>query len=158
MSEMRLTEVVVQWLEEQEWEERPEINEEDQTSSTSFGYKTGDFTLKCYFEAAEEPAFFKLYVYFLESKIPESKVPEVLKWVNLVNCHYPVGGLHFITADRVIRCYHGMDYDDAAFETQHITNVFQMMVSIMEYRLPQLMAICFAGKTAEEALEIVPEE
>jgi hypothetical protein len=158
MSDWKLTNVIAQWFEEQEWEERPEINEEDETSSTYFGYKTGDFSLKCYFAAAEKPVFFTMYIYFMDTKIPEAKIPEVLKWLNLVNCSYPLGTLHFVHDDRIIRCHHGMDYDDATFETQHISNVFNILKSIMEYRLPQVLAICFGGKTAEEALEVVPEE
>jgi len=49
MSEKRLTEVVTKWLEGMEWEERPEFNEENQTSSVSFGYKLNDdFSVKCF--------------------------------------------------------------------------------------------------------------
>jgi len=49
MSEKRLTEVVAQWFEGMEWEERPEFNEENRTSTTGFGYKlSDDFSVKCF--------------------------------------------------------------------------------------------------------------
>jgi len=158
MSDWRLTEVVAKWFEEREWEERPEINEEEQTSSTGFGLQLSeDFSVKCYFDAAEKPSFFKMYIYFFDAKVPAAKIPEVLKWINAVNCIYAIGCFHLIESERQIRLYHGMDFEDASFETQHISNIYKMMSDIMEHRLPQFMAICFGGKTAEEALEIKPE-
>jgi len=158
MSDWRLTEVVAKWFEEKEWEDRPEINEEEQTSSTDFGLQLSeDFSVRCYFDTDEKRSFFKMYIYFLDAKVPAAKMPEVLKWINAVNYNNPVGCFHLIESERHIRLYHGMDFEDASFETQHISNIYKMMSDIMEYRLPQFMAICFGGKTAEEALEIKPE-
>jgi hypothetical protein len=85
-------------------------------------------------------------------------MPEVLKMLNILNCDYPVGSLRVTPEERSLICYHGMDFDDASFETQHIANMFGMLTAIMKYRIPQVLAICFGGMTAEEALEIEPEE
>jgi len=98
-----------------------------------------------------------MFVYFFDVKFPAAKLPEVLTWANAVNRNYAVGAIHVLTEDRQIRCYHGMDFEDAEFEPQHIQNMFHLMTSLMEYRLPQFMAICFGGKSAEKALEIEPE-
>ena len=158
MSEMRLTGTVIQWLENEEWEERPEVDEEKLTSSLGFKHTVSDdFSVQCYFEVAEKAGFFKLFMYFLDSKIPASKIDEVVKWVNLVNIGLPVGHFVAIPDDRTLRFYAGIDVEDASFEPQHISNMLKAGLQNMEYRLPQFMAICFGGKTAEEALEIEVE-
>lgn len=158
MSNMRITEVIVQWLEGMEWEDRPEVDEEEQTSSTSFAHTVGeDFKVTCYVEAVEKIEFIKLFMYFTDSKIPESKMDEVIKFVNAVNVGIPIGHLAVVTDDRILRYYAGIDVEDAAFEPQHITNMLGAGLRALKYRLPQFMAICFGGKTAEEALEIEAE-
>lgn len=155
---MRITDVVVEWLEFQEWEERPEVDEEEQTSSTSFGHKiSDDFSVKCFFEAAEKACFIKFYMYFFDSKIPAAKVDEVIKFVNLVNSVNAIGSLAVIPDERVLRFYAAIDVEDAALEIQHLSNLLGAGLRTMEARLPQFMAICFGGKTAVEALEIEPE-
>ncbi len=158
MSEWRLTQVVAKWFAEQEWEERPEIDEEKKSSSTNFGYKLGDFSVKCWLDVEENGQYFKIFIYFFDTKVPEAKVPEVLKWINLVNNFYRIGTMYLKTDTRVICFYHGNDYENASFETQHISNTVNYLTSALEYRLPQFMAICFGGKTAEEAWEISPED
>lgn len=154
---MKITDVIVKWLEEREWEERPEVDEEEQTSSTSFVHNVGDFSVKCFLDAKEKAGFFKLFMYFLDSKVPEKRLGEVLYFVNEVNQSLGIGALHLIEEDRVIRYFASIDVEDAAFEPKHISNMIGAGLGIMEYRLPQYMAICYGGKTAQEALEIEPE-
>lgn len=154
---MKITDVIVKWLEEREWEERPEVDEEEQTSSTSFVHTVGDFSVKCFLDAKEKTGFFKVYMYFLDSKMPEKHLNEVLIFVNKVNCMLNVGALQLIEDDRVARYFASVDVENAAFEPQHISNILGAGLRTMEYHLPQYMAICYGGKTAQEALEIEPE-
>ena len=156
---MRLTDVVVKWLEGEEWDERPDVDEENQTSSTSFSIQVSeDFSVKGYFDTNEKSCVIKLFLYFVDSKIPVSKLEEVLKWVNLVNIGLGIGQLAVIPDDRILRYYASIDVEDASLEPSHISNLMGAGFRVMEFRLPQFMAICFGGKTAEEALQIEPEE
>lgn len=155
---MRMTDVVVQWLEKSEWEERPEVDEEKQTSSLGFSMSVSeDFSVKSYFEVAEKGGMFKLFMYFLDSKIPATKLDEVVRWANMANIGLALGHLVVIPDDRVLRFYAAIDVEDAEFEPAHIENILNAGVRTMKYSLPQYMAICFGGKTAEEAMEIEPE-
>jgi len=149
---MRLTETVAKWLKEQEWEERPEIDEEKQTSSTSFHYNTGDFTLKCWFDVAEELEVFKVYMYFFDTKVPHDRLDEVQKFVTAVTDHILLGSLHLIRDERVIRYYNAIDVENATFEPQHITNMLVAASNSMREWLPKYMAICFSDKSADEIL------
>jgi tetratricopeptide (TPR) repeat protein len=151
---MRLTDTLKQWLTEQEWKEEPEIDEEKQTSSTGFGFTVGDFNLQCWFEINEKAEVFKLYAYFLDTKVPEKKLDEVQKFVTAVSNGMMLGSLHLLQEKRTIRYYSAIDVENAAFEPAHITNLFNAGMRTMDHNLPRYMAICFGGKTADEALEI----
>jgi tetratricopeptide (TPR) repeat protein len=151
---MRITSIIVQWFEEQEWEERPKVNEEKQTSSTGFGYQVSDdYSVKCYLDAAENQGNIKLLMYFNETKIPESKIKEATRFVNMVNVGIGIGHLVVIPDERCLRYYAGIDVENATLEPRHISNLLNAGLRTMEKRLPQLMAICFGGKSAEEAIE-----
>ncbi len=155
---MRLTDTLITWLKQKEWEEEPEVNEEEQTSSTGFGFSVGDFSLKCFFEASEQIEVFKIFMYFLDTKVPEKRLDEVQKLVNIASIRMLLGNIQLLRDDRVIRYYHAIDVEDAAFEPEHISNMLGAGVSAMKTYLPIYMAICFGGKTAEEALTEEQEE
>ncbi len=149
---MRLTETLQQWLQAQEWEEQPEIDEENQTSSTRFGFTVSDINLDGYFDISEQGQLFKIYMYSKEVKVPEKRLDEIQKFT----CEYSkfcfVGQLQLLREQRMLRYYNAIDVEDAAFEPQHITNMLNAAINIMGTALPKYMAICFGGKSAEEAL------
>lgn len=158
MSEMRLTNTVIEWLEAMEWEERPEIDEAEQMSTTAFSYSLdNELKVMCYLDTYEKEGFVSLCIYFRDSKFPENKRGEVLKFINLVNLRNVIGCLHALEDDRNIRFSVSIDAEDAAFEHQHISNMLGAGVRLMELRLPQFMAICFGGKSAEEAVDMEQE-
>ena len=149
---MRLTDTLNEWLKQEEWNEDPEIDDELQTSSTSFNFTVGDFSLKCWFDISEKAEVLKFFAYFNDSKVPEKKLDEVQKFVTAVSNGMLLGNLQLLREDRTLRYYHAIDVENAAFEPAHITNMLNAGVRAMEFRLPQYMAICFGGKTAEEVL------
>ena len=151
---MRLTNTVKQWLAAKEWSEEPEINEQQQTSTTDSGISIGDFKLKLYFEVMEKGEIFKIYVYFFDAKVPEKKLNEVQKLITGISNQMVVGTLQLLRDDRVIRYYAAIDVENAAFEPAHITNLLNASLHTMEINLPRYMAVCFGGKTADEALEM----
>lgn len=151
---MRLTNTVKQWLAEKEWSDEPEIDEEKQTSSTASGIMVGDFKLKLFIDAIEKGEVFKIYGYFLDAKVPEKKLDEVQRLITEISNQMMVGTLHLLREDRVIRYYGAIDVENAAFEPAHITNLLNAGLHTMENNLPRYMAVCFGGKTADEALEM----
>lgn len=149
---MRLTETLQQWLTDQEWDDQPEINEEEQTSSTHFGFTVDDVNLDCYFEIMEKGQLFKLYMYCKDVKVPEKRLEEMQKFVCQYNKAFYMGQLQLFAENRMMRYYNAIDVEDAAFEPQHISNVLNAGISALRSTLPKYMAICFGGKTAEEVL------
>lgn len=151
---MRITDTIIKWLEIQEWDERPEINEEAQTSSTGFIYSIGDdLSVSCYFEAIEDAGLIKFFMYYMDSTIPESRLDEALKFVNYVNMGISVGHLAIIPDKGYLSFRASIDVEDALIEPAHINNLVEAGVRAMENRLPQFMEVCFSDKTAEVILE-----
>jgi len=149
---MRLTDTLITWLKKEEWDEVPEFDEEQQTSSVSFSTSVGDFSIKCWFDISEKAEVFKVFMYFLDTKVPEKRLDEVQKFVTAVSVGMMLGNLQLLTEQRTIRFYHAIDVEDAAFEPAHITNMLKAGLRTMDETLPKYMAICFGGKTAEEVL------
>ena len=149
---MRLTETLKQWLKEEEWTEEPEIDEEKQTSSTSFNFDLGDHTVNCWFEINEQQEVFKLYMYFLASKAPEDKLDEVQKFISAKSVDMLLGHLQLLRDERVIRYYNAIDVENASFEPAHITNMLNAGLTTMRNQLPNYITICFGSKTADEVL------
>jgi hypothetical protein len=147
---MRLTETLKQWLKEQEWDDTPDIDDENQTSSTGFGFTVGDFNLNCWFDISEKAEVFKFFAYFNDTKVPEKKLDEVQRFVTAVSNGMVLGNVQLLPEKRTIRYYNAIDVENAAFEPAHIQNLLNAGLRTMEIRLPQYMAICFGGKTAEE--------
>lgn len=150
---MRLTNTLRQWLKDQEWNEQPEINEEKQTSSTGFNYKVAEFDLRCFFEINEKTEICKLYMYYFDTKAPESRIEAVQKFILGSNEIFSIGNIQLTPNERSIRFYAAIDVEDASFEPAHITNLINAGIGTLRQVLPKFMAICFGGKTVEEMLE-----
>ena len=149
---MRLTETLQQWLKEQEWQEEPQIDEEHQASSTTFRLSVSDIGLKCWYECLEAGEVFKLYMYCSDVKVPEARLEEVQKFACEFSKALYLGQLRFFREDRVMCYYSALDMEAAAFEPRHITNLLNAGMNAMQGALPKYLAICFAGKSAEEVL------
>jgi hypothetical protein len=142
----------LQWLKAEEWEEQPEVDEENQSSSTSFAYAVDDFSLQCFFECNERGEVFKLVMYFLDTKVPEKRLDEVQKLVTATSFNMRIGSLQLLPDKRVVRFIGGIDVEAASFDPQHITNLMSAATHTMMWFLPRYIAVCFGGKTAEEAM------
>ncbi len=151
---MRLTSVVTQWLKDKEWDDVPDVDEENQSSSTAFNYSIDDFSVFVAIDAYEKSGLAKLYMYYREPSTPEKRADEVQRFCNAVTLRLPVGALLFLREKRAILYYAGMDFENAAFEPAHLQNLFTLGENALKSFLPAYMAVCFGGKTAEEALEM----
>jgi hypothetical protein len=150
---MRLTSVMTQWLKQEEWQDQPEVAEDQKSSSLGFGYGIGDFSLKCWFDANEPGEIFKLYMYYRDAKIPEKRMDEVKELLIGYAPRVYSGALHLLADDRQIRYLNAIDVEQASFEPAHISGLLRAGSNVMEDLLPRFMAVCFGGKTAQEALE-----
>ena len=152
-SKMRLTDVLQQWLTQEEWEEQPEVGEDGTSSSTGFGYGLGDFSLKCWFDVNETGEIFKIFMYYRDSKVPEKRLDEIRTLVTDYAPQMYSGTIHLLSDSRTIRYFNAIDVEGASFEPAHISGLLRAGGSTMSDFLPRFMAVCFGGKTAAEAME-----
>jgi hypothetical protein len=154
MNNMRLSNIVGAWLEERKWQERPQINRAEQTSSTQFYCMAGDFSLECFLDVVEQAGVCKLFMYYLESKAPQTRFHEVLAYINKTNCGLEVGALQFVEHEQSLRYYASLDVENAAFEGQHISNLLDEGLRTMAAILPEYMALCFGDGAVEDAIRM----
>lgn len=150
----RLTKVIQIWLNENGWEEKPDIDNENNTSSTSFSYQLDDYVLRGYLDANEDQEYVQVFMYYDDTEIPEERMEEVRNLIEILNLGSRFGSLHIIHESNVIRYYIAMDVGNATFEPQHITNMFAGGLSKMDFAIPRYMAVCFSGISAEKAMEL----
>ena len=149
---MRITEVWQQWLTDQEWEEKPEINEEKQSSSTQFGVTINDISATCFVEISEKAGYFKLYAY-PEIPVDVSNLGELLKKIaEDTKSKQVLGSVHLLQGEEnSLRYYAGIDVDNAPISTQLIQNVLADMSRVFENWLPE-----YLPSEEEEAAAGVP--
>lgn len=137
---MRITEAWQQWLTEHEWEDKPEIDEEEQTSTTRFGITLNEISATCFVEIAEKAGYFKLYAY-PEIEVDESKIGDLLKKIADDNKSKQVlGSLQLLQGEESkLRYYAGIDVDDAPISTQLIQNVLSDLSRVFERWLPEYL-------------------
>ncbi len=148
---MRVTGVLKQWLEDMKWDEQPEIRS-NRTSLTSFGYSFEDMNVSCFFEVDDANEMIGLFMYVNEPKCPEGRVREVLTYFTALNLTLPIGNMQLLLDRRVARFYAAIDVTNASLEPAHITNLMRAGVRTLSPVLPNYLAVCFGGRTAEEVL------
>lgn len=150
---MKLTDVITQWFEDQGWEERPNIDQENNTSSTGFKYNLGNYSIVCYMDALEDLGLFKLFLYYFDTKVPEQHLDETIKLLTMLNQRASMMGKILYRADEARCIYYAnvMDFEGAAFEPRHMSNMLDAGVTIMEDCIPKMLSICFGNKKADDA-------
>jgi len=154
MSDMRLTNIVTKWFEDQEWEERPDINEDENTSSSQFTYSTGDYSIVCFLDVNEKLGFFTIFSYYFDIKVPEKKIDEIKQLLALLNDgRFSMGSLYYREDHRIVYYKQAMDFENATFEPQHISNMLDAASAIMKLTIPKVLSICFSEKSAEQVVD-----
>jgi hypothetical protein len=149
---MRLGSVLQQWLSEKEWEDPIDVDADRNRAMAKIDVTIGEVELKGVIETWEDVQWCKCFVYLPDPKIPVKRLDEVKKYIAEVNSLPLIGCLQLLESERTVRYYGSFDVEDATFEPAHINNLFGAGMGKMEHCFPQLMAICFGGKSADEVL------
>ena len=88
------------------------------------------------------------------NRIPENRLFEVKSYLAKINTLPLIGHLQLLEDDRLIRFYSSIAVEDASFEPNHIGNLLNNAIFRMEMVVPQIMAISFGDKSAQEILDI----
>ena len=155
---MRILEGLKSWLAEMEWEVETTVNEEDQSSSSVFGYQAGDdFECSGYFDTAEEAGLFKLFLY-PKITVPEKQLDAVHVLVNAFNLGTTIGNFQLMADKRRVRYYSAVDVENADFSPALIANIVSAADWQLKDKLPRRVGVCFGGMTPEQAMEMEIED
>jgi hypothetical protein len=149
---MRLASVMQQWLKENDLNNSFEADDKKNKATSSFVVTIDEVELSCYIETYEDVQWCKCFLYLADPKVPVKRVEEVGKYVAEINGYPVIGCLQLSEVERTVRFYGSIDVEDAAFEPAHINNLLNAGRRKMAKCVPQLMAVYFGGKTAEEVL------
>ena len=141
---MRITSAWQDWLTEQEWEEKPTIDEENQASQTVFGYGSEDLSASCFVEIDEGQNRFKLFAY-PRIKITADDRAKVLEVIADINCRQILGRLELMP-DNTLRYYACIDVEDADISVALIGNVMADLGRQFKKHLPDLVANALQGE------------
>ncbi len=139
---MRLTNTLQQWLTEQKWDLKPEIDAKNKTSSIAFTCTIDDFKLSCDFEIDEKSGLVKFYMHFLEKEIPDSLFDKVQLMCTEETNRALLGGVWALKKRKIIFYTSAIDVNNAAFDTNHINNLMNAGVNFMRHFLPKFVEIC----------------
>lgn len=152
---MRILEVLNAWLAEVEWDDvKPEVDEEKKSASANFSYMVNDeFQCDGYFETREEAGLFQIFVY-PELTLPPKRLNDIYELVNAINIAMPIGTFHVLAEKRRLRFYTGIDVEDAEISVAMIHNMMGAVGRQLGDRMPRIAAVCFGGKSVQEALDM----
>jgi hypothetical protein len=150
--EIRLRYVLRQWLKLNGRDDHVEIYK-DKTSA-SFTMNVADVELTAFIETFENVQWCKFFYYMMGNRIPENRLFEVKSYLAKINTLPLIGHLQLLEDDRLIRFYSSIAVEDASFEPNHIGNLLNNAIFRMEMVVPQIMAISFGDKSAQEILDV----
>lgn len=148
----RLTDVVREWIKLQEWDDEPELDDVEGTSSTKFHFETDDNQYIAYFDVNEKYEIFRVYIYAIKLKIPAMRIEEANELARLISLSNSLGHVQILVGDdedATVRYYHAIGIENASFEPGHVQNMFRLGGISMDLYAPQFASIC-EGKSAEE--------
>lgn len=146
----RLTDVVREWIKQQEWEDKPELDGAKGISSTKL-HVNGN---RIFLDVDEQQEVLRVFQYMDKLKIPAKRLGEANEFVLALNRGSLLGRIQLLIKDdedAIIRYFHSIDVEDASFEPQHIHNIVVAAEARVEWCLPRLTAIC-EGKAANDVL------
>ncbi len=149
----RLTDVVRAWLKEMEWDDEPELDNQNGKSSTSLSIGLEDYSVKVFCEVVEPIEVFQLFMYYFDLKITPKRIGAAREFVEQVNLGMLLGQGQIPISEDVgtLRYLSSVDVEQAAFEPRHISNMLFAAETFMKKRIPQIESIC-KGKSPADVL------
>jgi len=144
----RITNVVKEFIEENGIVASMDIDEDDETSFTSFSSGSEVGSLKTVISVDEESGYFMMYVIYADEIVPPKLMNETLKFINHANLYTKIGSLHIFKYEenQYLRHYQGLLGDDMEIESGLIYNMLFEAIQALQIRVPQFKSILHEDK------------
>ena len=148
---MRLADKVQEWLNYREWDDKIELDEENQSARINFSYTIKDQSFDVYVESEEERDFLMFYFY-APFNATSKKITECTVLFNHINlCSF--SGTMTVTDKGRIRWHHVVDFEETDPSVKAIDNAFRAGSGTFSRWFDEISEIALTKTTAQELLE-----
>ncbi|MEY3880627.1 MAG: hypothetical protein RIQ94_1423 [Pseudomonadota bacterium] len=148
---MRLASKVQEWIDNREWEDRVEVDEENQRSRINFSYGINEQSFDLWFETDENKEQLELYLYF-PFKVKKDKLNDFVLLLNFIHSRSYIGGF-CVLANRRIQYRHFVDVENAEPSIETINNMVGAGSDIITSWFEELVLVALTGKTTKEVID-----
>jgi hypothetical protein len=148
---MRLAAKVQEWIEKREWEDKVEVDEENQRSRINFTYDINEQPFDFWFETDENKQQLELYLYF-PFKVKKDKLNDFVLLLNFIHIKSSIGGF-CVLANRRIQYRHFIDVENAEPSIEMISNMVGAGEDIITEWFEELALVALTSKTTREIID-----
>ena len=148
---MRLAAKVQEWIEKREWEDKVEVDEENQRSRINFTYDINEQPFDFWFETDENKEHLELYLYY-PFKVKKDKLKDFVLLLNFIHSKSSIGGF-CVLANRRIQYRHFIDVENAEPSIEMINNMVGAGESIVTEWFEEMTLVALTSKTTREIID-----
>jgi len=149
---MRLADKVQEWLNDREWDDKINLDEENQTSSVNFTYGINDQPFNMYIETDEERDFLKFYFYAPFNALSKKNVDCAVLF-NHINLNTSSGSMTLNSETGRIRWHHIIDVEETDPSVITINNAFHAGSNSFKKWFDEITEVALTKTTAQEIIE-----
>jgi hypothetical protein len=149
---MRLADKVQEWLNEREWDDKINIDEENQASSLNFTFSIKDQGFNVWIETDEKREYFKVY-YYVPFNALSKKFNECTILFNEINKRSRAGAIYLHDNKGVICWRHIIDFEGTDPSIITIQNAFDAGASTLDAWFDEITEVALTKSSAQEIIE-----
>jgi hypothetical protein len=149
---MRLADAVQEWLNYREWDDKINLDDENQTSRVNFSYNINDQSFNVFVETDEERDFLKFYFYAPFNAASKKNVDCAILFNHINLCS--LSGAITLDYDKGrIRWHHIIDFEDTDPSVTTINNGFNAGSNSFSRWFDEISEVALTKTTAQEIIE-----
>ena len=149
---MRLADVVQEWVNYREWDDKVNLDDENQTSSLDFTYLIKDQSFKVWIETDEARDYLKIYIYAPFNALSK-KLTECAVLFNHINASSYWGALSVIDEKGTIRWRYVIDFEGTDPSVATINNAINVGSNLLENWFDEITEVALTKTTAQQIID-----
>ena len=148
---MRLADKVQEWLNYREWDDKINLDDENQTSKINFTLTINDQSFEVYIETDEERDFLKFYFYAPFNALSKKVIDCAILFNHINLCSFS-GAITLSDRGR-IRWQHIIDFEDTDPSVKTIENAFNAGSHTFSRWFDEISEVALTKTTAQEIID-----
>ena len=148
---MRLANLLQDFLNEQAWDDKLEVDQDQKTASIATVYVINDQSFNLYIESDDVKEWLQVYLY-PPFKVLKNKISDACILINRINSNSAIGGL-CVHYDGTIQYRHTVDVENSEPSATMILNMVRASVSLLGDWSNEITTVALTQTTAQEILD-----